>query len=63
MKKKTVIILILCVLVATVIALSALKVIGPQDSFSGYTGFPVVNSPTPIASTDPSWEQSYPTTK
>ena len=63
MKKQTVIIIILCVLVAAVIALSSLGVIGPQDSSTGYTGFPVVSSPTPIASTDPNWEQSYPTTK
>ena len=37
MKKQTFIILILCVLVAAVIALSVLGVIGPQGSFAGYT--------------------------
>ena len=37
MKKQTLIIIILCVLVAAVIALSALGVIGPQGSLDGYT--------------------------
>ena len=63
MKKQTLIILILCILVAAVIALSVLGIIGPQGSLSGYTGFPVVSSPTPIASTAPGWDQSLPTTK
>ncbi len=61
MKKQTVIILILCVLLAAVIALSALKVIGPQGSLSGYTGFPVVSPPPPITSTVPGWDHSVPT--
>ena len=52
MKKQTLIIIALCVLVATVIALSALGVIGPKGSFAGYTGFP------PNIGT--SWDHSYP---
>ncbi len=47
MKKKTIIIIVLCVLVATVIALSIFGVIGPVDSgsFAGYTGVPTVSLP------------------
>ena len=37
MKKQTLIIIALCVLVAAVIALSVLGVIGPQGSLAGYT--------------------------
>ena len=37
MKKQTLIILILCILVAAVIALNVLGVIGPQDSLAGNT--------------------------
>ena len=37
MKKQTVIIIILCVLVAAVIALNVMGVIGSQDSLAGYT--------------------------
>ena len=61
MKKQTLIIIILCILVAAVVALSVLGVIGPQDSLSGYSGFPVVSSPQPITSTAPGWDHSYPT--
>ena len=37
MKKQTLIIIALCLLVAAVIALSVLGAIGPQDSLAGYT--------------------------
>lgn len=37
MKKQTLIILILCILLAAVIALSVSGVIGPKDSLTGYT--------------------------
>ncbi len=63
MKKQTLIIIILCLLVATVVALSVSGIIGSQGSLSGYTGFPVVSSPQPITSTAPGWDQSNPTTK
>ena len=63
MKKQTVIILIICILLAAVIALNVLGIIGSQDSLSGYTGYPVVSPPQPITSTAPGWDQSYPTTK
>ena len=63
MKKQTVIVIILCVLVAVVIALSASGIICPQDSFAGYNkGVPTA---TPV-NTDPSsgdgWENYEPTT-
>ena len=45
MKKQTLIIIIVCVLVAAVVALSVLGVIGPKDSFAGYTGVPTVSPP------------------
>ena len=61
MKKQSLIILILCILVAAVIALSVSGVIGPKDSLTGYSGFPVVSSPQPITSTAPGWDHSYPT--
>ena len=51
MKKQSIIIIALCVLVAAVIALSVLGVIGPKGSFAGYTGFP------PNIGT--SWDHSY----
>lgn len=64
MKKQTLIIIALCVLVAAVIALSALGVIGSQGSFTGYIhgAPPTVSPPQPITSTAPGWEQSLPTT-
>ena len=64
MKKQTLIIIILCVLVAAVIALNVTGIIGPpQGSFAGISGIPTV---TP-ANTDPSysyddWDNSIPTT-
>ncbi len=61
MKKQTLIIIILCLLVATVVALSVSGIIGSQGSLAGYTGFPVVSSPQPITSTAPGWDHSYPT--
>ena len=45
MKKQTLIIIILCVLVAAVIALNATGVIGSEGSFAGYTGGPTVSLP------------------
>ena len=64
MKKQTVIMLILCVLVAAVITLSVLGVIGPQDSLAGYTrnGAPPTVSPSnTIPEYGTPWEQSLPT--
>lgn len=45
MKKQTLIIIIVCVLVAAVVALSVLGIIGPKASFAGYTGVPTVSLP------------------
>ena len=67
MKKQTVIVVILCVLAAVVVALSASGVIGPQEgepgSFAGYNK--TVPTVTPV-NTDPSggtnWDNSEPTT-
>ena len=61
MKKQTVIIIILCVLLVAAIALSVAGIIGPQDSSTGYTGYPVVSPPPPITSTVPGWDHSVPT--
>ena len=64
MKKQTVIVIILCVLVAVVIALSATGVIGPQQgSLASFSK--TVPTVTPV-NTDPSggtnWDNSEPTT-
>ena len=65
MKKQTLIIIILCVLVAAVIALSVTGVIGPQDSFTGYTREgdpPTVSPPNTLPEIGTPWDQSFPTT-
>ena len=64
MKKQTLIIVILCVLVAAVIALSVLGVLGPQKeeaTLTGYTGVPTVSPPNTIPGIGTSWDHSYPT--
>ena len=62
MKKQNVIILILCILLATVIVLSVLGVIGPQGSFTGFSGDQPTVTPR---NTDPLygtiWDPSEPT--
>ena len=45
MKKQNVIIIVLCILVAGVVALSVLGVTGSKDLFAGYTGVPTVSLP------------------
>ena len=45
MKKQTLISIIVCVLLAAVVALSVLGVTGPTDFFAGYTGVPTVSLP------------------
>ena len=64
MKKQTLIIGILCVLVAAVIALSVLGVIGPQGSFAGSSYGEAVPTITPV-NTDPrygnDWDYTEPT--
>lgn len=67
MKKQTIIIIALCVLVAAVIALSVFGVIGPQDggSLVGYSRDgdpPTVSPPNTIPDVGTPWDQSYPTT-
>ena len=66
MKKQTLIIIILCVLVAVVIALSVLGVIGPpQGSFAGYSRNetpPTVSPPNTLPEIGSPWDQSLPTT-
>ena len=52
-KKQTIIIVILCVLVAAVVALSVTGVIGPQGSFAAIV--PTVSPPNTIPNIDPSW--------
>ena len=64
MKKKTLIVIILCVLVAAVIALSVSGVIGPQGSFADYTrsgDVPTVSPPNTIPDIGTPWDQSFPT--
>ena len=66
MKKQTIIIVILCVLVAAVIALSVTGVIGPQDggSLADYTrsgDVPTVSPPNTIPDIGTPWDQSFPT--
>ena len=65
MKKQALIIIILCVLVAAVIALSVLGVIGPQDSLAGYgrNGTPpTVSPPNTLPDIGTPLDQSFPTT-
>ena len=62
MKKQTLIIIILCVLVAAVIALSALGVIGPQGSLDGYTIRNEALTPNTIAPLVVNQEYSFPST-
>ena len=45
MKEQTLIIIALCVLVASLIAMSVFGIIGPKGSFAGYTGVPTVSLP------------------
>ena len=66
MKKQTLIIIILCVLVAAVVALSVTGVIGPQDggSLAGNTlngGIPLVLPSSTIPEFAPGWDHSHPT--
>ena len=63
MKKQTLIIIALCILVAAVVTLSVTGIIGPQDggSLAGYTGFPTVAPPNTIPNIPTSWDHSYPT--
>ena len=69
MKKQTLIIVILCVLVAAVIALNILGVIGPQEgapgSFAGYSRNgdpPTVTPPNTLPDVGTPWDNSLPTT-
>ena len=62
MKKQTLIIIILCVLVAAVVALSVTGVIGPQDggSLAGYTkATPTVSPLNTIANVGKPWDHSW----
>ena len=61
-KKQTIIIVILCVLVAAVIALSVLGVIGPQGSFAGSSYGEAVPTVTPV-NTDPSFGTNWDNTE
>ena len=63
MKKQTLIIIILCVLVAAVVALSVTGVIGPQDggSLAGDAFVPKVSPKNTIPHIGTSWDHSYPT--
>ena len=69
MKKKTLIIIIICVLVALVIALCVFGVIGPQGStpiasLADYTrsgDVPTVSPPNTIPDIGTPWDQSFPT--
>ena len=65
MKKQSIIIIALCVLVAAVIALSVLGVIGPQDgsSLAGSSKcVPTVTAPNTMPSSGDGWDHSEPTT-
>ena len=65
MKKQTLIIIILCVLVAVVISMSVFGVVGPQGSFTGYSRNgdpPTVSPPNTLPDTGTPWDQSFPTT-
>ena len=65
MKKQTLIIIILCVLVAAVIALNVSGVIGPQGSFAGFSRNetpPTVSPPNTLPEIGTPWDQSLPTT-
>ena len=69
MKKQTVIIIVLCVLVAVVIALNVTGVIGSQDrdtaSLAGYSRDgdpPTVSPPNTLPDIGTPWDQSFPTT-
>ena len=67
MKKQTIIIVFLCVLVAAVVALNVLGVIGPQESTSGsLAGYTVRNNEVSPPNTIPPLvvnpEYSFPST-
>ena len=63
MKKQSLIVIILCVLVASVIALSAAGIIGPQGAFTGYSkGVPTVSPENTKPSSGDDWDYSEPTT-
>ena len=67
MKKQTLIIIILCVLVAAVIVLSVLGIIGPQEgepgSLAGYNkGVPTVSPENTKPSSGDDWDNAEPTT-
>ena len=65
MKKQTVIIIVLCILIVAVIALSITGVIGPQGSLAGYTrngAPPTVSPPNTLPDIGTPWDQSIPTT-
>ena len=66
MKNQTLIIIILCVLVTAVIALSVTGIIGPQDggSHAGYSrsgDVPTVSPPNTLPEIGTPWDQSFPT--
>ena len=64
MKKQTLIIIILCVLVAVVISMSVFGVVGPRGSFTGYSrnGDPPSASPlNTLPDIDTPWDPSYET--
>ena len=65
MKKKTLIVIILCVLVAAVITLSVTGIIAPQDggSLAGNSGgVPTVTPPDTNTGIGNTWDNSIPTT-
>ena len=66
MKKQTLIIIILCVLVAAVITLSVTGVIGPQDESGSLAGYTVRNNEVSPPNTIPPLvvnpEYSFPST-
>ena len=63
MKKQSIIIIILCLLVAAVLVLSVLGIIGPQDFLAGYNkGVPTVSPENTKPSSGDDWDIAEPTT-
>ena len=65
MKRQTLIIIILCILVAAVIVLNVLGVTGTQGSLAGYSrneSPPTVSPPNTLPDIGTPWDQSFPTT-
>ena len=63
MKKQTIIIIALCILVAAAAALSTFGVISPQGSFAAYNkGVPTVSPENTKPSSGDDWDNSEPTT-